>query len=409
MKKILVLVLLGISIALSSCDYVSPQKSFRISIGKGDYTYAYMASHLKDLLEKNGYTISIVPAANAMEANAAVARGEADLTFVMNSSTFIPEYVGSESANLSIVAPLVDRLFLLFEKEHRERTTPTRERLHAARVGVEVLDGEAHTQLKKMLEAARLDSITIVGLPGPIMELKDVNDAGDVDFIQIWGTSYGPRSRKLLADGWTQVSIDESWVDFYTLNEPLIFPATLPALPGIAGSSDITTLSVRTHLVARTDLGENAMYKLTKILFEHRLELMSYDPMYRSIREEAATKEQTIYPLHAGAEAFFRRNEPSFLERYADAIALIFSFGAVIYGASQTLRNRMMRRRKERIDLYFVEFAEIRAQELTKAEKQTRLDMLLQRALSQMTAEKLEKGDFHILARLVQQEMSNLK
>lgn len=409
MKKIFALALFATSIALVSCDFLAPQKSFRIAIGKGDFTYAYMASHLEDLLETNGYTISIVPVANALEANAAVARGEADLTFVMNSSTFIPEFVGRESGNLRIVAPLADRLFLLFAKGKQVGPMTTRERLLSARVGVEVLDGEVHTQLKKMLETGRLDSVTIVGLPRPITELKSMDDAGDIDFIQIWGTSYGPRTRKLLADGWTQVSIDKSWIDFFTLNEPQIFPFTLPAFPGIPGSSDINTFSVGTHLVVRADLGEKAIYDLTKIFFEHRLELMSFDPMYRSIREEAPTLNQALYPLHAGADAYFRRNEPSFLERYADPIALIFSFGALMYGATQTLRNQMMRRRKERLDLYFLEFSEIRSLQLTNGEKQIRLDALLQRALAQMTNEKLEKGDFHILARLVQQEMSNLK
>lgn len=409
MKNIFALALLAISITLVSCDFLTPQKSLRVAVGKGDFTYAYMASHLKDLLEKNDFKISIVQVANALEANAAVARGEADLTFVMNSSTFIPEFVGRESGNLRIVAPLADRLFLLFAKGNRTRTGSTRDRLRSARVGVEVLGGEVSTQLKNMLEAGRFDSVTIVGLPRPVMELKNMEEAGDIDFIQIWGTSYGPRTRKLLADGWTQVSIDESWIEFYTLNEPLIFPFTLPALPGIPGSTDINTLSVGTHLVVRTDVGETAVYELTKILFEHRLELMSFDPMYRSIKEEAPTVSQMLYPLHPGADAYFRRNEPSFLVRYADAIALIFSFGALMYGATQTLRNRMMRRRKERLDLYFLEFSEIRSLKLANSEKQMRLDALLQRALAQMTNEKLEKGDFHILARLVQQEMSNLK
>ena len=37
------------------------------------------------------------------------------------------------------------------------------------------------------------------------------------------------------------------------------------------------------------------------------------------------------------------------------------------------------------------------------------MDGLFQRAVEQMTNEKLEKSDFHILSRLIQQELTMLK
>lgn len=41
--------------------------------------------------------------------------------------------------------------------------------------------------------------------------------------------------------------------------------------------------------------------------------------------------------------------------------------------------------------------------------KVKKLDGLFQRAVEQMTNEKLEKSDFHILPRLIQQELTILK
>ena len=37
------------------------------------------------------------------------------------------------------------------------------------------------------------------------------------------------------------------------------------------------------------------------------------------------------------------------------------------------------------------------------------LDDLLKRALVQMTAKKMDKNDFHIFSRLIQQEISNIR
>ncbi|MEL7003674.1 MAG: hypothetical protein AAFN93_13205 [Bacteroidota bacterium] len=117
-----------------------------------------------------------------------------------------------------------------------------------------------------------------------------------------------------------------------------------------------------------------------------------------------------LYPLHAGTDAFLRRDEPSFLERYADALALILSILAIIYGGIQTARNAFLRKRKDQVDMYFIEFLNIResSNENNRAIVE-RYDALLHKVLIQMTNEKLDKNDFHILSRLIQQELTNLK
>ena len=182
----------------------------------------------------------------------------------------------------------------------------------------------------------------------------------------------------------------------------------LPAIPGIPGSKNLNTFSVYTLLVGRSNLGEKAVYKLSSYIYKHKLELMGYDLMYRSINESIDAA-KLLYPLHGGTDAYLRRDQPSFFERYADVLALVFSIGAVLYGAFQALRNSMNKRRKERIDLYFLDFLDIRSRKVSKAEKAEFLDDLLQRALVQMTSEKLDKADFHIFSRLLQQELSNLR
>lgn len=136
---------------------------------------------------------------------------------------------------------------------------------------------------------------------------------------------------------------------------------------------------------------------------------MDADLMYRAI-DESFDQKALLYPLHEGTLSYLRRDQPTFFERYADTIALVLSIFAVLYGALQTIRNTLARRKKEQVDLYFLDFLEIRSDKTMGVEQKVKkLDGLFQRAVEQMTNEKLEKSDFHILSRLIQQELTMLK
>jgi hypothetical protein len=212
----------------------------------------------------------------------------------------------------------------------------------------------------------------------------------------------------LIENKWTEISLDPAWVNYIILNEPSLNHFVLPAIPGIEGSKNLNTFSIQTLLVGSSKLGEKAVFELSSYIYQNKLELMSYDIMYRAINESTDVS-KLLYPLHSGTDAYFRREQPSFFERYAEVIALIFTISAISYGAFQALKNSIGRRRRERIDHYFMDFLDIRSQELTKVEKAKLLDDLLQRALVQKVSEKLDKTDFHIFSRLLQQELANLR
>ena len=381
---------------VAGCDIFNPQKTFRLAVPENDYSYSTSAQHMKSFLEKGGFNVEIVPAKNAIDANRLVALGKADLTFIMNHSDFIPKELGAEAGTLRTICPMFERLFFLFSKNPVNDTLNARGLLEGKKIGIEVLDGETHSNLGHLINS------------GKIKNVKIVQRDQDPDFIHFWGTYYGPRATKLIEDNWKEISIDLSWVNFITLNDPALKRFVLPAIPGMEGSKNLNTFSVETLLVGRSDLGEKAIFELSSYIYQHKLDLMRYDIMYRSINESIDVA-KLLYPLHSGTDAYFRRDQPSFFERYAEVIALVFSIGAILYGAIQALKNKISRRKKERIDLYFLDFLDIRSSKVSKVEKAVLLDDLLQRALVQMTSEKLDKADFHIFSRLLQQELSNLR
>jgi TRAP-type uncharacterized transport system substrate-binding protein len=395
MKINLSFVIIG-ALMLTSCNNFHTKKSFRLAVPKGDYSYTTSSAHLKSFLESGGYKVQIIETENAIAANQLVADGDADLTFVMNNSDFIPKMLTGQVGGLRTISLLYERLFFVFSRTSISDTASRRNILEGKKIGIEVLNGETHQNLKRMIDLTQIEGVSIV-------EKSD-----NPDFIHFWGTYYGKRATELLADGWQEVSLETSMVDFITLNQPTLSPFLLPAIPGVEESKDINTFSVKTYLVGSNRLGEKAIYALSQYIIEHRLELMGYDLMYRSVNE-IIDPSSLLYPLHPGTDAYFRRDQPSFLERYADALAFLISLTAIMYGVIQGLRNRLQTIKKERVDLYFLDFISIRSKKVSNAEQVVLLEELLNKALIQMTNERLDKNDFDIFSRLIQQEISNIR
>jgi hypothetical protein len=193
------------------------------------------------------------------------------------------------------------------------------------------------------------------------------------------------------------------------MSDPALTPVMLPAMPGDPHSVTVRTLATTAVLVVNKDLGENAVYQLAETILQGKLALVRQDPMYHSITE-SVNLGTLIYPLHEGTSSYLRRDTPSFLERYADSLALVISGIALLYGFVQAAKNYMQQIKKDRIDAYFLEFLDIRSKGNLPAGQQIhKLNDLLQRALLQMTKERMDKGDFHIFSRLIQQELTNLR
>ncbi len=395
--RYLFLTLIAMALIVISCDIAKPKKSLRLAVGENDYFYSRMASHLQPFLETNGFRIDVVNATSAIEANRMVARGEADITFINNHSHLISEKLGKETGRLRTVMPMATRLFFAFSKIQMPDSATAKELFENRRVGIELLNGEAQMNIEKFFDRAKIEDAELV-------TFKD-----NPDIVIFWGTLYGERASKYLKDGWYPFSFKSNWIEFFTLNDPALRPFILPSIPGDSKSIRINTVATEAVLVANEDLGENAIYELAQVIFQHKLELMNADLMYRSI-DESFDQKALLYPLHEGTVSYLRRDQPTFFERYADAIALVLSILAVLYGAIQTIRNSLARRKKEQVDLYFLDFLELRSDKsITVDQKVRRLDSLFQRAVEQMTNEKLEKSDFHILSRLIQQELTMLK
>jgi len=392
----MLMILLSLAIIPASCDFARPQQSFRMAVPKTEF-YSNMASNLKPFLERKGYKITILPADNAMMATRLAAEGAADLAMINNHSMTIALELGENASQLRTLMPLTTRLLYVFTRNHLPDSTRARIVFENKRIGVERIGGETHMTLVRFMSAARISGV----------EFTPFEDNPDV--VMFWGPYYDERAEQWTAQGWHPYSFNKNWIEFITLNDPALREFLLPAVPGDKNSIRTTTLATDVMLVANRDLGENACYLLVQAIFQNKMELVHMDIMYKTINE-SFNSETLLFPIHNGTFSYLLRDQTTFFERYADSLALGLSILAVFYGIVQAIQSRLRRGRKERIDKYFLEFLEIRSDKaIARDERVKKLDDLFQRAVVQLTNEKLEKGDFHILSRLIQQDLTMLR
>jgi TRAP-type uncharacterized transport system substrate-binding protein len=379
-----------------ACDFTKPQKGFRVAVPKTEYFYNYIVGHFKPFMESKGYHITIVPAASTLEAAQLVAGGQADLTMINNHSTSIAIKLADEAGKLRTIMPLTTRVLFAFSKTPLPDSATAKEIFENKKVGIESLGGETNLTIARFLSASMIK-------PDSFVTFED-----DPDVVVFWDRFYGERANGWEEKGWHHYSFRKNFIDFIRLHDHALRPFKLPAMPGYANSKIVNTLATDVLLVGNRELGENACYLVASEIFQNKVDLIHKDVMYSLIREDF-DKETLLFPIHKGTFSYLLRDQPTFFERYAESLALCISLIAVIYSGVQAVQSRIRRNQKERIDAYFLEFLEIRANKMVSDEHAKKLDLLFERALIQMTKEKLDRSDFQILSRLIQQDIMMLR
>ena len=140
----------------------------------------------------------------------------------------------------------------------------------------------------------------------------------------------------------------------YPFLEPAIIPKGCyrghPPIP----ARDIPTVALRAVLLVREGVHESVVYRITRILHEHRNEIVTESPLAAELGPPD-TLGEGLFPLHGGAQAYYDREEPGFLVTYAEPLALSLSLSALCASGVWHLRLRLKQGRKNRADMYNLE------------------------------------------------------
>ncbi|MGI9350502.1 MAG: TAXI family TRAP transporter solute-binding subunit [Rhizobiaceae bacterium] len=114
---------------------------------------------------------------------------------------------------------------------------------------------------------------------------------------------------------------------------------------------DMTTVTVDRVMVTREDLDPEIIQELTRILFEHRLDLTIRFALASAIKRPDFDAGLGI-PLHEGSARYFNRDDPSFLQKNAEPLTLLLTLFAMLVSALFALRSRFLSSQKDRMDSY---------------------------------------------------------
>ena len=120
-----------------------------------------------------------------------------------------------------------------------------------------------------------------------------------------------------------------------------------PLLP----SKNLSTVSVNRILISHKNTDEEAITKITRVLYERRLELLKLTPLAGFI-SQPDWGVGTFIPIHEGALIFYDREKPSYFVRNADFLALILSLFVLTGSAVMGLRKLISGNQKNLADKY---------------------------------------------------------
>jgi TRAP transporter TAXI family solute receptor len=204
-------------------------------------------------------------------------------------------------------------------------------------------------------------------------------------------------------------------LDGFRVTCPHYARATIPAgtYGGRFPGAPVTTLGVTALLVTRRRANEWLVHEVTRALFEHHHELVREHPAAAQI-DESRHRTALPVPYHRGALAYYERERPSFLLRYADILSFGVALTAGLASFLVGLNQWTQRRRQRRIDGHFTTIEGIgrKADEAAIAVlRDLRLELheLKRRILRELKEEKLVPSQrFHVLLSLLAEEARSI-
>src|SRR5262249_51356979 len=126
------------------------------------------------------------------------------------------------------------------------------------------------------------------------------------------------------------------------LKQPAYTPSSIPegaysGTPAIP-STDLPTVAVQRTLVANQKTGDELISFIAGILSERRQELAfaipsqsaELRPLLAGLKPPGDSGNGLEPPVHRGAAAYYDRDKPSFVQRYADYLTLLLTIALLI-------------------------------------------------------------------------------
>lgn len=233
-------------------------------------------------------------------------------------------------------------------------------------------------------------------------------EAGQLDAAFIVAGMRTPAVDRLLGrDDMALLSLGEpgrvgSALDGIRLDAPFFAVTAIPEHAyGRRPTAPVGTISVRALLVARDDLPEDLVFAVTESLFSHKVELSIQERLLSHL-SETFDLALSPYPLHPGADRYYRRDEPTVVQRYINEISLAITIGALLWSALTAARAARRQAHRSRIETHYQRARSIAetgrdAAPAALADVRDQLVAARERALGELADELLDANEGYLI------------
>lgn len=210
---------------------------------------------------------------------------------------------------------------------------------------------------------------------------------------------------------------DASTVQGIKLKYPRLTPFIIPKDSYWSFTDEpIVTLSIDLVMMVRSNMGEVAVNDFTKTMLRNRQIFTSIDPLLFEGMKEDFDQAKLNIPLHEGARIFLEREEPSFIERYAELGGVILSIIIALWSGLVSLTKWQAQKKKDKIDEFYEDLMNIkngiaRIDTIAEGMKRVKRVQLAQnKAFEMLIEEKLVANDsFRIYMELSKETINELR
>ena len=371
-----------------------------------------LAEHLRQNLQ--GVEVEVRESSGSVENARRLEAGEADLGLLQNDTP--------ANNSLRSLAPLYEEVLHVLARKDANVTTI--EDLRGKRMAVGSKGSGTAPLVKELLayhgleyeniepaflstsDAAgklvegKLDAMAFISGVGSQVCRKAV-ESGQISFVSIGKTD-----------------LQGGQVAGFRYRYPYAYPVIIPAMAypssveGVSGEplEPVATVAVEAVLCCRKDLPESVAREVVAAIFENQAGMARQKTLFAQARSPMSGPSMQ-FPLHSGAEAYYRRDEPGFLVRYAELMSLVVSCAVAIWGFAFAIRQIINRRKKNKIDEYYLILDKM-IQELSNPEVSSdralelsvKVDHIRETTLAMLVREELAADEaFLILQRLMQE------